>query len=470
MSQESLSAHIDAYLEEEWETVVEDLRTLVAIDSVEDPGSARPGAPFGEGPRAALDAALAMASRMRFTTHDCEGYVGLADLPGESAEQIGIIGHLDVVPVGTGWTVEPFDVTRRDGWLLGRGVLDDKGGTVVALHAMNVLRRFAPVPSRTVRMIFGTNEETGMRDLDYYLARYEPPAFLFTPDADFPACYGEKGHALFSVRGVHPAEGSGEAGALVELSGGMAFNAVPSTATALVRARLEDFAGLVEEGRLSTAVEDGFVRVSAFGVGGHAAFPEGTESAVGILAEALLASGVCAPEEEAALRFARDLAGDFTGASLGIAASDAHFGALTAVGGTVCLEGGRIVQTVDVRYPTGVSAESLRTGLAASGLEVSLMEDVEPFLTDVDSPMLKAVCDAYNEATGEDRRPFTMGGATYARHFPSAVSFGPNRPWTERPAWAGEEHCADEAVSEETLKLALRVYALTLAKLTDVAL
>ena len=44
-----------------------------------------------------------------------------------------------------------------------------------------------------MRFIFGANEETGMADVMWYLEKYESPAFLFTPDADFPVCYGEKG-------------------------------------------------------------------------------------------------------------------------------------------------------------------------------------------------------------------------------------------------------------------------------------
>lgn len=462
MADQGLCALAEAYLEEEWETVVEDLRTLVRIDSVEDPASAVEGAPFGAGPRKALDAALGIAERMGFETWDVEGYMGVADLRGESEEQIGIIGHLDVVPVGEGWTVPPFDVTRKEGWLIGRGVLDDKGGTVVALHAMNALKRHVATPKRTVRMLFGTNEETGMRDLERYLESNRPPAFLFTPDADFPACYGEKGHASFVLKGD-----LGDDGAIAEIEGGMALNAVPSMASALVRT---DDPSVFAGERVSAVREGDFVRVVASGIGGHAAFPEGTVSAIGVLAETLLESGVCSAREEASLRFAQALASDFKGASVGIDAEDGHFGALTAVGGTISLQDGRIVQTLDVRYPTGVDAAWLTGRLEASGLTVELVEDVEPFLMDVDSSMLRAVCDAYAEATGEAREPFTMGGATYARHFPSAVSFGPNRPWTERPEWAGEEHCADEAVSEETLKTAFRVYVLALAKLTEISL
>ncbi len=62
-----------------------------------------------------------MAADMGFQTHDVDGYIGFADFPGASDTQLGIIGHMDVVPAGPGWTFEPYDVTRKDGYLIGRG-------------------------------------------------------------------------------------------------------------------------------------------------------------------------------------------------------------------------------------------------------------------------------------------------------------------------------------------------------------
>jgi len=124
---------------------------------------------------------------------NCEGHIGFADLPGETDTQLGIIGHMDVVPAGPGWTFEPFKVTEKDGFLMGRGCLDDKGPSVVALHAVKCLAGLDVARPYTIRFLFGANEETSMADVAWYLENYESPAFLFTPDADFPVCYGEKG-------------------------------------------------------------------------------------------------------------------------------------------------------------------------------------------------------------------------------------------------------------------------------------
>ena len=69
---------------------------------------------------------------------------------------------------------------------------------MVALHAMKFWKDLqdageAPQFPYTLRFLFGTNEESGMGDVAYYRRHYADPAFLFTPDAEFPVCYGEKG-------------------------------------------------------------------------------------------------------------------------------------------------------------------------------------------------------------------------------------------------------------------------------------
>ena len=224
-----LAGEIDSYLEKNWESIVADIERVVRIESTEDLPAAKPGAPFGPGPRAALTEALDIARGMGFEVHDVDGYVGYADLPGESDTQIGIIGHVDVVPAGPGWTVEPFAVTRREGYLMGRGVIDDKGPIVTTLHAVKFWLDKGEKLPYTIRVIFGANEETGMHDVPYYRERFADPAFLFTPDAEFPVSYGEKGlydATLTSKRF--------EDGAIIDIEGGAAPNAVPGIAHALL--------------------------------------------------------------------------------------------------------------------------------------------------------------------------------------------------------------------------------------------
>jgi acetylornithine deacetylase/succinyl-diaminopimelate desuccinylase family protein len=51
-----------------------------------------------------------------------------------------LLGHTDVVPVGDGWTVDPYGGLLRDGRIYGRGASDMKGGLAAALIALAALR------------------------------------------------------------------------------------------------------------------------------------------------------------------------------------------------------------------------------------------------------------------------------------------------------------------------------------------
>ncbi|MBQ9001726.1 MAG: M20/M25/M40 family metallo-hydrolase, partial [Eggerthellaceae bacterium] len=213
---DELQHEIESYIDAHWDEVVADIDELVRVESVEDLEAATEGAPYGPGPREALTRALGIARRMGLRVHDCEGHVGYADLPGRSETQIGIIGHVDVVPAGTGWNYPAHEVTRKDGYLIGRGVLDDKGPLVVALHAVKFWRDRAAAAGEqlpyTVRVLFGANEETNMKDVDYYRAHHDDPAFLFTPDSQFPGGYGESGICSGTLKSA-PIEG----GDIIEL-------------------------------------------------------------------------------------------------------------------------------------------------------------------------------------------------------------------------------------------------------------
>jgi len=471
-----------AFVDAQWETVLGDLETLVRIDSHEDKEAAKPGAPFGPGPRSALDTAADMVARYGFQMHDCEGYCGYFDIPGNSDKQLGIIGHLDVVPAGDGWTREPFALTRNKGVLFGRGVTDDKGPFLMGFHALRFWRdRFAregrefPV---NVRVIFGCSEETGMADADYYLERYAAPDFLFTPDADFPLCYGEKGQ--FQVRVVSkPLPG----GIIAALRGGTAPNGVPSSAEAIVRCAASSLPGAeritVDEDWDPALIDGdicsnygGLARVRAQGVSGHAAMPDGSVNAIDILAEYLLDNTLCDEDERAWLEFTRRITSVTDGAGLGLACADADFGPLTCVGGMATTVGDRFAQTIDVRFPTTTNLAELheRVEAVASGLGASVepINEVEPLLVSPDSPYVSALRAAYEQVTGCEARLFTMGGGTYAHHFPVGVSFGAmdEQRFPPMPG-VGGMHAANEGVQEECLRQALQIYIVALGNLFE---
>lgn len=473
-----LRQEIEAYRSEHWDEVLADIQALVAVESVEDLNAAAPGAPYGPGPRQALDQALAIAASMGMDAHDCQGHIGYADLPGASATQIGIIGHVDVVPAGPGWSFNPYAVTRRDGYLIGRGVIDDKGPLMVALHAVKFWkdrcdRRGEQFPY-TVRVIFGANEETNMKDVAFYRAHYSDPAFLFTPDSQFPLGYGESGICSGTLMSA-PFEN----GEICAMGGGQAVNAVPGQAWANIRTDSR----LLHEAKTPAITLDEvpdsngrLIRVQAQGVSAHASTPELGVNAIGVLVAYLLAAGVGTPEERAFLQLLQRLHQNPDGSGFGVNCADEHFGPLSVVGGVVSSNGNQICQSLDFRYPTGIASADIEQRVRAVASEVApgatftMEHDKEPFLMNPDSSAVRALLDAYCEVTGESAKGLTSKGGTYARCFTTGVSFGPEKPWIQTPEWVGSMHGPDEGVSEDLLKQAFCVYALALGNLAQCSL
>ncbi|MGI6590909.1 MAG: Sapep family Mn(2+)-dependent dipeptidase [Eggerthellaceae bacterium] len=491
---EGLLAEAQEFADREWPKVEADLADLVAIDSAKGVPDEGAGAPYGPGPRKALDAMLAKAEAYGLVPHDGGGHMGYADAPGagtaDTRKQLAIIGHLDTVPAGDGWSSDPHTLALRDGLYVGRGVSDDKGPLTCALHAVRFwMERTAQTGEcfpHDLRMLFGCDEESGMGDADWYLAHHEAPDFLFTPDAEFPVCYGEKGQ--FQARIVSKPIADG---ALVSLSAGEAVNAIPGVATAVVR---------VQPGRLPAAScievapcpdrtagsgESTCSMVTAHGIAGHAAMPEGAVNALHLLASYLVEAGVLTADETQWLAFVRDITGQTDGAYFGMQISDADFGPLTCVAGMARLapeagEGAadapvcRFTQSIDCRFPTGTTAEELRDKVAATvqaaGLkaQVEPLSLVEPLIVDPDTAPVQALRRAYALASGVDAAPVTMGGGTYAHHFPRGTSFGAeDLARFPRPSWAGGMHAVDEAVPVAELKQALVAYILAIALLMD---
>ncbi len=470
MADEMLKAEAKAFVEENWEDIVKDIESLVAIRSVEDLDHATDEMPYGPASYEALCKGVEIAERLGLDAHNCDGHIGYADVPGDSERQIAMIAHTDIVPEGSGWTFDPFKLTRKDGYLIGRGVLDDKGPFVLELYCAKFFaERAARTGERlpyTIRCIIGNNEETEMADVEWYLERYPQPEFLFSPDADFPLICGEKGGYSATIRSGKVSD------VIVDFCGGTVGNAVAGEATALVRA---DAATLPAAERITVeAVEGGLARISAEGIGAHASTPAGSINAIGLLVDYLLENGLFSEGEKSFLEMEKLVFGSTDGSTLDIAASDDLFDPLTCIGGTIRTVDGVFEQTIDSRYPTSITGDEItrRVGALceAHGCTLTVDLDMVPFSTDPNSDGIQALVRTYNEYTGRNDKPFTIGGGTYARHFKAGGAFGPNDPNFPMPDWIGAEHSADEGFSEEQFKRALEIYIVSVARLAELEL
>ena len=465
MADEQLKADAHAYVERIWEDAVADIADLVSVRSVEDMDHATPEMPYGPAPYEALQKAVDIAARMGMDAHNCDGHIGYADIAGASPKQIAMIGHTDIVPEGTGWHYDPFKVTRKDGYLIGRGVLDDKGPTVLALYAAKFFaeraeQAGAPNPY-TIRVIIGNNEETEMRDVDWYLENFEQPEFLFTPDADFPLICGEKGGYSGTIRSGKIAD------VIVDFDGGTVGNAVAGEATAVVRANAADLPA-AERIDIEPAGE-GLAKLTAHGIGCHASTPEGSINAIGLIVEYLLANDLCSEAERDFLELEHLVFASWDGSTLGIKSADQRLGALTCIGGTMRTVDGVFEQTIDSRYPESITGEKITETVgalaAAHGATLTCDLDMVPSYQSPDSAPIQTLVDTYNEFTGRNEQAYCIGGGTYARHFKCSGAFGPNDPLDPMPEWIGAEHSADEGFSEEQFKRALEIYIVSLARL-----
>lgn len=459
-------ASIDAFAEQNRDNIVRDISRLVAVPSVE--GTPEPGAPFGAGPKAALDKALEIAAELGLSTYNAEGYIGWADTGAiaEGQKFLATITHTDVVPEGNGWDADPYTVRVREGWLLGRGVADDKGPSILCLYALKYLKDSGIALKYPVRALLGANEETNMHDVDYYADHYPMPAFCFTPDAEFPVCNGEKGG--FNGEIVSPKL---ENGVIAAFEGGVARNAVPDRASCTLRVAPEQVR--LTEGVTAEAGPDGTTILRGWGKSGHAAMPAGTVNAISLLVNCLLESGLCTPQEEAYLKVVQALHSATDGSGVGIAANDGLFDPLTIIGGTIEMQDGVIRQSFDCRYPTNTNPEKMQAAMeqvCGTAAHLEKLTSRVPFYIAADSPAVQTLITTYNDVTGENKKPFTMGGGTYARHFPYAVSFGPEHTDLVFPEFAGPMHGANEGAPLDKMIEALKIYILALLRLQEIDL
>jgi len=457
---------IDASFDEQ----LGETREALRFRSVLDEAKCTDEHPFGEDMTRALEDFLARARRLGFRTKNVDNYVGYAEM-GEGA-LIGVLAHLDVVPEGKAddWKYPPYSGEVADGRLYGRGSIDDKGPALAALYAMKALRDSGAALGKRFRLIVGLDEESGSRCITRYNETEETPLFSFSPDASFPVVNAEKGILRLVVEKTVKIGGAYGKAELASFSGGDRFNVVPSEASASLKNPPENLAGSC--GSLRTDEQGGVAVLLANGVSAHAMEPWKGRNALGSLLTCLNNLAL-APHDRELVASAYKLAGaGYSGEGLGIVSSDEISGALTcnlAAAQTVVSADGMaktLRLKLDIRYPVTADSDRLigliYEAVNAEGAELSIDTHKKPLYIPETNRAVTILLDAYESVTGDRPAPLAIGGGTYCRFMPNAVSAGPVFPGEEEFA-----HQTDEHVPLENLRKSTHIYAEALARFND---
>lgn len=441
--------------------LLSDTIEMLRINSIES--APEPNAPFGAGNRKALDLALSMAERDGFRVKDIDGYAGYAEF-GEGERLIVSLGHLDVVPVGDGWKHEPFGAEIDGGYIYARGSTDDKGPTMASYYAARALKETCPGLPGRIRIVFGCNEESGMKCVEKYYEVEGAPTLGVAPDSGWPLYHGEKGIANLQVELSSPKSDF----QVVSIAGGQRPNIVIDACTASVqvaqsiRSEIEDKLASAWDKNVQWSWSGDRLEVQAIGKAAHGAFPFGGDSAATRLFRFLRE---LSPLSTQTLYDELMESAHISGVGLGIHGRDDESQDLTCNLGIVSSREGFIELLFNIRYPVTWTGDQLKAKCVGhladlkSGWKLASMDDSPSLYFPLDHPLVRTVCEVHKVETGEDKAPGTMGGGTYARKLPNTVSIG--------TGWEGDgnAHETDERLAIESLHKMSRIYAHILYRL-----
>lgn len=420
---------------ERQDELVQELQELVQINSILDEDTKTTEIPFGNGPLQALEWLLAKGQKEGLLTKNVDNYAGHIEM-GAGEELLGILCHVDVVPIGdeADWTYPPFSGTVADGKLYARGAIDDKGPTVAAWMAMKLVKDAGIQLDKRVRMIVGTDEETGFRCVDHYFKQEEMPSIGFAPDADFPLINAEKGIAelVFSQNKV----GDATKEQLLLFNAGKRPNMVPDLAQAKVQhvsAQFEqNFQTFLSKNQLdgSLFMEDSRYIITIKGKAAHAMEPEKGVNAAVYLA-AFLQQELTTETSKQFVDFIADVFyQDHYGHQLELQFEDAMSGHTTLNPGIVSYDvskGGSLVISMrySVSYPFDEKITEAQRLVVKRGFSLDIQDDSKPHYVSEDDPFIQTLASIYRRQSGDTETPLlSTGGGTYARVLKKGVAFG----------------------------------------------
>ena len=380
---------------------------------------------FGIENKKALDYMLNLGREMGFKTYNVENVCGHIEY-GEGKEIFAVLCHVDVVPAIGEWTRPPFECYEKDGKLFGRGTIDDKGPAITALYALKAIKDLKLPLKKKIRLILGTDEESGSRGLIRYLEVMEKPKYGISPDANFPIIYGEKGILSIKFSGKNDTD--------IIAKGGVRLNVV---------APFVDFKTNNEE---ILKLYKGNCHVE--GVSAHAMEPNNGKNAIKEFALSI--------KPYVKSKFIDFICDNLINTRLkdcNLDITDVEMGDLTMNMGLLEMTEDNVSLMINIRYPHNLDYPKFIEKFSAIankyGLKLEVLSNNKPHYINPNSNFIKKLHGSYIKYTNDSTPLMTIGGGTYARELECGVAYGVNFPGEVEMA-----HETDEFATISSLMLA----------------
>lgn len=456
----------EEYIEKSKNEIIKETCNLINIPSISEETN-NPDMPFGKSAKEALEYALSLGEKLGFRTKNLDGYCGYIEF-GEGEKLIGIIGHLDVVPSGDGWDTPPFEATIKNNKIFGRGAIDDKGPVVASLYAMKAIKDTQKLNCR-VRLILGINEEKAWKCIKHYKKVEELPTISFSPDADFPCIYAEKGISTIYIKDDYNKYSNFPIKISNINCNNNAINVVPKKCDITIdidnsQINISDVIDFIEEKvkelkfDINYSINNNSITLHSTGIQAHSAHPELGKNAISPALILLNKIFTHFGYNIKLFEFCKKCIGtEFNGKSLGINFED-ESGKLTLNVGNFKFYENHLQIGINLRIPINTTIDKIANLINLEckkySLDTYIAGKQNPLYVPKDNHLVKTLCDIFNKMTGSNAEPIAIGGGTYARAFENCVSFGANFPGDTDMC-----HQANEFIDIDKLILSCKIYA-----------
>jgi len=440
----------DALAKKYYDEYLETLKQLIAIPSVLDESKVTEEHPFGENVTKALNFMVDLAKKDGFQAKNYDNKV-VEIIIGDYEENVTLLGHADVVPAGnSGWEYDPFTLTEVDGGILrARGVSDDKGPMLASYYSLKLLKENNLLGKYQVRLLVGGNEESGSACMHHYFQtlKMKQPTYGFSPDADFPLIYGEKGIINYEVKADF------DLGKIHSIIGGVAFNSVIEKCTVNLDAD-QKFVEFLKQNNVEYTIEEkgATMDITFIGKAAHGSTPE-----QGVNAAIVAVNNLAKFYNIAELNKINEMYTDPYGKGINAYNESKDMGKNSMNLGIFHYENKHLSMIVNFRHVDGVTPEAVIENIkeANKPFEVVVTDIYKLLFYPLDSTLVSTLLNVYQEETGDYKtKPLAIGGGTYAKDADNVVAFGLTFPGHEP-----HMHDPQENMKKEHLFKGIAIYA-----------